>query len=514
MLKVASASLTFLLVSGCGQKAASPPTQPMAAPPATTATTGTAADAAAAGDDTVATVTPDATAATEPEVAIGNDTKAAVARAGETYLVWLPAGEGYETSWITSDGKGGVEVVARRAQAALFAGGTLWGVETRYVPHREIDCWEYEAQEEGGPKARPGPKKHVPWLAIKGLAGTGAGQEREATDKVSGQLFGVQPKDGVYTMIGEHWGRSPQLAGSAADVLLVADCDGGFGCGAHGEWGCKFSAVGLGGQEVTIDLEAAGRVLAPETKPLIAEWQKESADDLIEPDVRAVSLLSNGGEPVAEYLYVADVAYASTSGDWGSYTQSRKHVGKVVPELGLAATPALVKAFLADKPKDARFGWSLVPADAAAGLLVAFEDASTLPAPKPADETVEQVADANAAQAKVDEGRKLTRDKRYPEAIAAFDEALKRSSDKLARAWSGRGYAKLLAGDEAGAQSDFDRALGLDDDPKFQAAIYFNLGELAEGRKDNDKAIEAYRKALALNPTDAVKKRLDKLGAP
>jgi hypothetical protein len=37
---------------------------------------------------------------------------------------------------------------------------------------------------------------------------------------------------------------------------------------------------------------------------------------------------------------------------------------------------------------------------------------------KPADETIAQVADANAAQAKVNEGRKLTSEKRYPEAHA------------------------------------------------------------------------------------------------
>lgn len=510
MRHLPSPLIAFLVLMACGKKEPTPSPAPISSPPASAQPD----TAPSAPPDTAPSAPPDAAQSAPPDAAPSAPADASAPADESSYLVWLPTGEGYETAWIAPDEAGGFKVIGRRAQATLFADGTLWGIEARYVPYREVDCWAYEAEEEGGPKARSGPKKHVPWLAARGLAGLKAGEERELARKVSAYLFGEQPKDGVYTLIGEHWGRTVQLVGGAADALLVMDCEGAYGCGAHGEWGCNFGALRFDGAAVPMDLDAAARALAAETQEMIAAWAKEAEGEAIGPDVRAVSLRANGGEPVIEYMYVADVAYSSTSGDWGSYTQSRKHVGKPVPALGLTETPALVKAFLANEPKEASFGWSLVPKDAAESMLAAFRDAETLPAPKPADETPEQLADANAAQAKVNEGRKLTRDKQYAEAIAAFDEALRRSGDKLARAWSGRGYAKLLAGDEAGARSDFERALALDDDAKFQAAIYFNLGELAEGQKDKAKAIEAYRKALALNPTDAAKKRLEKLGAP
>lgn len=490
MLKLSSMLMALLFLSACGKKEPTPPPAPTSPPPAITP-----ADAAATPADAAAAVDTDR-----------SDRSA--------YLVWLPTGEGYETTWIAPDDAGGIKVVGRRAQATLFAGGALWGVETRWLPLREVPCEDFDRQEEGGPAARPGPKKHVPWLAARALAGDKAGTDLTLTSKVPSQLFGEPEKDGAITMIGEHWGRTVQLAGGAADVLLVTDCDGAYQCGAHGDHGCGFGARDFAGKDVTIDLGAARNTLAPDTKAMIADWVKESEGEVNEPDIRAVYLIGNGGEPRAAYVYVADVAYAATSGDWGSYTQSRNHLGKVLPELGLAETPALVKAFLADKPRESTFGWSAVPADAAAGILEAFRDDATLPAPRPADESAEQVADADAARARVNEGRKLTRDKQYVEAIAAFDEALKLSGDKLARAWSGRGYARLLAGDLAGAESDFQKALTLDDTPKFQAAIYFNLGELAEGQKDKAKAIGFYEKANTLSPSDAAKKRLEKLKVP
>ena len=83
-----------------------------------------------------------------------------------------------------------------------------------------------------------------------------------------------------------------------------------------------------------------------------------------------------------------------------------------------------------------------------------------------------------------------------------------------ARAWSGRGYAKLASGDLTGARTDFEKALELDQAPKFQSAVHFNLGELAEKEMKLDQAREHYKKALALAPSAAVKKRLEKLQAP
>ncbi|MCA9519296.1 MAG: tetratricopeptide repeat protein, partial [Myxococcales bacterium] len=97
-----------------------------------------------------------------------------------------------------------------------------------------------------------------------------------------------------------------------------------------------------------------------------------------------------------------------------------------------------------------------------------------------------------AAEAKVGEGRKATKAKRWAEAIAAFDAALA-ADGSYAPALSGRGYARLLraeGGDLDAARLDFEAALAAEPkDGKFRAAVMFNLGVLAEkaGRKDEAK---------------------------
>ena len=53
--------------------------------------------------------------------------------------------------------------------------------------------------------------------------------------------------------------------------------------------------------------------------------------------------------------------------------------------------------------------------------------------------------------------------KKYPDAIAAFDEALA-AIPSDARATSERGYARFLSGDDKGAEKDFNAAI--DEVPK------------------------------------------------
>ena len=108
----------------------------------------------------------------------------------------------------------------------------------------------------------------------------------------------------------------------------------------------------------------------------------------------------------------------------------------------------------------------------------------------------------------VERGRTLTRAKDYAGAVAAFDAALGADPTR-ATAFSGRGYARMLAGDAKRAQVDFEAALGLDADPKFQAAVYFNLGLVAEAAKDAVAARRAFERSQALNPSAAARRKLD-----
>jgi tetratricopeptide (TPR) repeat protein len=115
------------------------------------------------------------------------------------------------------------------------------------------------------------------------------------------------------------------------------------------------------------------------------------------------------------------------------------------------------------------------------------------------------------ADKKVDEGRKATKAKKYAEAIAAFDAALE-AWPYLPKAYSGRGYARLLrgeSGDLEAAKRDFQRALEEETgDMKFRAAVHFNLGLLAEKQKKPEEAKAWFRKSHGQNPTDATKKKL------
>jgi len=121
--------------------------------------------------------------------------------------------------------------------------------------------------------------------------------------------------------------------------------------------------------------------------------------------------------------------------------------------------------------------------------------------------TKRRPTDRAKAMKLVNEGRKLTKKKQYAEAVATFTSALDVDHNE-ARAWSGRGYAKLLAGELDAARDDFERALDLNTDKPFQAAIWYNLGLLAEKKKDDMAAVLAFARAHELKPSSAVEKKL------
>lgn len=110
--------------------------------------------------------------------------------------------------------------------------------------------------------------------------------------------------------------------------------------------------------------------------------------------------------------------------------------------------------------------------------------------------------------AAMSEGRKATLAKKYGDAYAAFDKALKVLPDD-ARAVSERGYAKLLAKDYKGAVADLDKAVVRTSDKKLLGQIYYNYGLAAEGEGDAEAARAAFARSNTYNPTPAAKKKLD-----
>lgn len=480
-------ALSFAGLTACGKPADPAPAEvaPTAAP--------APADAAAAAPDAAATA-PDAA----PADAAPADTAPADAAstAGEV-LVWTAGEKGYETSWLAADGT----VIATRAEAVVATATELWALQVRWNAFEEIGCEEV-MNELPSSNPKRGAKKWYPSLVSTRLGA--APQDNVLTPAYDGDGLGDKAADGkLPSYWGEHWGKDIDLVGGFDGLVLVSSCDGGYGCGAHGNVDCNFQTFSFG-REASVDLEAIGKELEAATKPLRDPWIAEGGEDFqAVPELTAVSLRADGD---VDYLYVAEVPYAATDGNWSSYTQAKKYTGRPTAALQMSAVPDVVRTFAMKRAPGVHFGWSPAPTADRAALLAAFKDAALAP-PRPADVVP---ADGDAANAKLAEGRKATKEKRYTDAIAAFDAAIA-ASDKLARAWSGRGYAKLLAGEHEAAKADFDKALSLDATPKFQAAVYFNLGELALAKKDRAAAKEAFTKANALSPSDAAKKQLERL---
>lgn len=481
-MRVAHLAVSLMLFAACGKK-----------------------DPAPVADTIAATQPgPDALVETDTVMSKEDSTPAPTFEADpNTYLVWWRTEKGDVTSWVSADGEG-VRIEATRPQLVVFADETLFGMESRYTAFTETNCEDFE----NGKKTQSG-KRWLPHLVARGLAGQDAGKTHELTSPKSSYFFAEPTADGVYELVGEHWGRTPMVVGSWRGLVLVNDCEGAYGCGAHGDMSCGAKAVALGTDAPRVDLEQVAKHVAEPAKETLAGWEGDEGE--IEKELDHLRFKSKAGELEVDYFFVTSVPYAGSDGTWSSYSQSRTYSGKPVAPLGLEALPELVKKAMQKAGVDGYFGWSIIKPTHLEEARRAFDDPTTLPAPAPADE----VATPTSEDPKrlLEEGRKLTRDKSYPSAIEAFDKAIA-LDPKLARAWSGRGYAKLLAGDLDAAKADLDHALTLDQSKKLVAAVHFNLGEIAEKQGDKGLAKEHYQKAYDQIPTDAAKKRLEALSAP
>jgi hypothetical protein len=489
----------------CGEK--QPATPPTPAPAST--------DAGAAAAPTAPTPAPVAT----PPAA---DTAAAVpaeppATAGGAWLVWVANEDGGETAWLHADGT----VAATRAEPAAVIGGTLWAVHETWAAFREVECPPIDADTDMDkpPKdAKPGPKKFVGGLALKALAGADAGREVDVLKPALRNLGGERPADGSeWLAMGEHWGRSISIVGITPAGLWVTDCDSGFGCGVHGNHDCHFATFSpqsdkpiFQPNDLTAEVAALRKGIGTEMFTGVEEFFEESGGaDCTSCKVEEVALRVEQGAVKVDYRFVADAPYVANDGSWSSYSRSTVRKGDAVAKLGLGDVPPAVVAHVAKRGPSALFGFTEVPADKAEAFLAAFSDKGTLGARKPEDEA----PTGEGAMARVNDGRRLTKDKDYAKAIEAFDAAIALEAG-LAKAWSGRGYAKLLAGDLDAAKADLEHALTLDDGKKLHAAVWFNLADIAERKGDKPGAIAAVKKSIEFNRTDAAVKKLEALEKP
>ncbi len=111
----------------------------------------------------------------------------------------------------------------------------------------------------------------------------------------------------------------------------------------------------------------------------------------------------------------------------------------------------------------------------------------------------------------LEEGRKKARAKDFAGALVAFDQALAVAPND-ARVLAEVGWAALNTGELPRAEKANQRALALTKQPVLRAQILYNVGRVAEAKKDNEAARKAYAESLALRDNAEVKKRLEAVG--
>ena len=108
-------------------------------------------------------------------------------------------------------------------------------------------------------------------------------------------------------------------------------------------------------------------------------------------------------------------------------------------------------------------------------------------------------------------GRKLSGQRKWAEAVKAFEAALKNLPGHTA-ALTDLGFAAFQAGDFPKARAANERALRLTTIPEQRAPILYNQGRVSEARGDLAAARFEYAQSLALRPNATVEARLKGLG--
>lgn len=129
----------------------------------------------------------------------------------------------------------------------------------------------------------------------------------------------------------------------------------------------------------------------------------------------------------------------------------------------------------------------------------------------PAQAAMKGTAPDRALLKHLAEGRKLVREKKYKEGIAALEKALA-LHDGDAKVLAELGYAALLDKDLDRSRKASERALKATSDPKGRASILYNLGRVHEEKGDKPAAARAYAESLSLRDNAEVKRRIEALG--
>lgn len=450
------------------------------------------------------------------------------AAAPDDWLVWFRDDRGWVTRWIDAADPESPRVAERRA-LVLSDGKRLWGVQRHDAEIDVVGC-ECLDEDEGSPACAPAGS-----VATLGLRVVPLGPEETAATAVEVRPPATEPT------VGEDIHFSLEVIGGVGPRLHYRWTESGYFCGAHGlsegadvvfdvaqgkvvedPFGAVDSALPAevreqAGREVLAGLRDCDGADAPTLAQVL--------DDRMGLSGVEVSLVD--GAPDLRWSYEADVYYAC-SADYAVHGQVRTLLVDAGAPLGLSGPlPEGLQHELERIGRSPTVGWSHLELTGAARstAIAAFGRApeqawppsrvssralarpepagsgSAVPSPTPGE------AKAERAKLELSKGRELTRAGEYDEAVVTFDAAIALDPG-MGKAWSERGYAKLLAGDLEGAKADLEHGLSLDDGASYQASIYFNLGLVAERGGDREAATAAFERSLELREHAGVRKAL------
>lgn len=510
---------------GCGEKA--PPAPAVDPTPTGAAPTGAAPTVdptttpteAAPADPAPADPAPDDPAPADPAPADPAPAEPAAdgsaADGGEDWILWHYANDDqWRSRWVRVTGDA-FEVLAERGAPILSDGERLIQLARKDVTIDVASCTCID-EEEDDTACKPNETLVIPGLVSRDLE---TGEERAI------RVADADP------LIGDGLDASVDLDGGVGAHLFYSWTFGGYMCGAHGSYDGNshqrdlVADAELDGVAAALKARLPAEVLdaaARELREALAECEGDSEDvtlarardEMTFDRVRASVELD--GDVVLSWTFTIGVMYACSA----DYTIAGRATSGLLGEaeaLGLAGPlPAGVRAAFAAVGPALTAGWSKLSLEGEAreAALARFKAA---PEPRwgpsaASSKLTEAAAEEHQrlARARVEEGRKLTREKKYSEAAHAFRVAID-ADRSYAPAHSGLGYAKLLEGELDDAKLAFEAALRHDETPVFQAQVLYNLGQVAEKQGDRDAARDAYTRSLALRDNDVVKAAVERV---
>lgn len=437
------------------------------------------------------------------------EAKPDAAAPGEDWLVWWFAGGKWTTRWLRVEGERAT-LVGEKEALVIGDGSRLWQVERADGRVQSMGCECMEDEKAEGCVNRG----HMPTLGLR------------ARPLLGGDAVTIVEAS-TATEFGDDFTNGLTIVGGVQGTVWAQSSQNGYYCGAHGSYGSSEAvfdvAAGKGADRPFGDWwrrlpESMRRAAAEEIRTAVVECDAGDGPVTVEQimneqmGLHRVGLRLDKGAPALSLEFSVDLPYVCSP----DYLATGSATSGLIPEaapLGIAGPlPAAVMAELAKIGESHALGFSkltLAEADRQARV-AAFAGVTAAPWPK--EEVSDDDGALDPARAQLDAGRSLTRSGDLAKAIAAFDAAIK-IDDKLGSAWSGRCYAKLRAADHVGARADCQAALGLDPKPVFQAAVWFNLGLIAEATDKRDEALAAYKKSLALRDTKQAKAAITALEA-